>query len=223
MGLTLTDSRTPARQVCAARERGLQAPSLELGAPAGGVRLAEDRLGVGAVREPRQRLDRDDGAGRDRDDGLHRDPDVRGPHRYRINGLRPRVDGTGQSPGHAHARPAFRRRLRGPAQSCLCVECEARWHCCRVRRHRPALGWRVRGGSSAGQSSGLIIRPSWVQAPPAPPVSPAGAGSTIVKVDPSPGTDAISRVPPCRSAIVLVIARPRPVPPTARRWASVPR
>ena len=27
----------------------------------------------------------------------------------------------------------------------------------------------VRGGSSAGQSSGLIIRRSWVQAPPAPP------------------------------------------------------
>ena len=28
---------------------------------------------------------------------------------------------------------------------------------------------RIRGGSSAGQSSGLIIRRSWVRAPPAPP------------------------------------------------------
>src|SRR5690606_26790843 len=32
------------------------------------------------------------------------------------------------------------------------------------------------GGSSAGKSSGLIIRRSWVQAPPAPP-SPGGGGT----------------------------------------------
>ena len=38
-----------------------------------------------------------------------------------------------------------------------------------VPTRRGVMCTRCRGGSSAGQSSGLIIRRSWVRAPPAPP------------------------------------------------------
>gem|GEM_PF-4496947 len=40
----------------------------------------------------------------------------------------------------------------------------------------------TRGGSSAGQSSGLIIRRSWVRAPAAPQAPPAPRGRWVVPV-----------------------------------------
>ena len=41
---------------------------------------------------------------------------------------------------------------------------------------------------------------------------PGAAGSVTAKVVPSPGVEATSIVPPCRSTSDLTIERPRPVP-----------
>src|SRR6478609_8171557 len=45
------------------------------------------------------------------------------------------------------------------------------------------------------------------------------AGSSMVKVDPRPGSDQTDTLPPWLSATCLTIARPRPVPPVARERA----